>query len=50
MVELEECRKILLDNEEVYTDDELIMIREHLLKMAKVVIEKKVNEEKKDVK
>ena len=41
MIELEECRKILLDNEEIYTEDELILIREHLLKMAKVVIEKK---------
>lgn len=34
MRSIEECRKILVDDNETYTDEEIKFIREHLYKMA----------------
>jgi hypothetical protein len=39
MLTVENCRKILQDNGEDYTEEEVEKIREFLYKMAKIVIE-----------
>ncbi|MBC5835067.1 hypothetical protein G6N05_11920 [Flavobacterium sp. F372] len=45
MIPVEECKKILLDNGESFTDEEVKLIRELLYKAAKISVE--VNSSKK---
>jgi len=44
MLSLEKCKKILVDNTEKYTDEEIKMIREHLYKIAEISYQKNKNE------
>lgn len=37
MLSIEKCKKILVDDNEAYTDDEIKVIREHLYNMATIV-------------
>ena len=39
MISIEECKKILLDNGESFTDDEVKFIRQHLYKASKIALE-----------
>ena len=39
MISIEECKKILLDNEESFTEEEIKKIREHLYKASKIALE-----------
>lgn len=40
MISLEECKTILEDNEEYYSDEEIEKIREFLYKKSEIVINK----------
>ncbi|MFK7107984.1 hypothetical protein [Flavobacterium oreochromis] len=52
MIAVEECKKILLDNGDSYTDEEVKLIREFLYKAAKMTLEennsKKLNDGEKE--
>ena len=39
MISIEECKKILLDNGEFFSDEEIKLIREHLYKASKIALE-----------
>ena len=41
MLTVENCRKILQDNGEDYTKEQVEKIREHLYKMARIIVETK---------
>jgi len=41
MIPVEECKKILLESEEPYTDEEISQIRDFLYQMSKIIIEDK---------
>ncbi|WP_395077263.1 hypothetical protein [Flavobacterium sp.] len=46
MVDLEECKKILIENDENYSDEDIIKIREFLCKIARIaVVTTKKNDE-----
>jgi len=36
MLSIEKCKKVLIDDVETYTDEEVKMIREYLYKMAEI--------------
>lgn len=48
MLTVENCRKILQDNGEDYTDEEVEKVRDFLYKMAKIVVESTPKENSKD--
>lgn len=45
MLNIDDCRKILNRKKNKFTEEEIKKIREYLYKMAKIVVEAKIQEE-----
>jgi len=45
MLNIDDCRKILNRKKKKFTEEEIKKIREYLYKMAKIVVEAKIQEE-----